>query len=210
MQEDDLDIEDHTPPKRVTPLRGRRSTPHQSPRAFASPGSPSSGVYSGNEDGPPPQAPPRTKKTGGWASDLLNMGFHRKTKTQTLSPPKESRQKEPDFDDREDSENDIPVIPDLEELKDEELAGQVAQAPAAPINRVATLQELDNDLLKHSAFSTLDGLDLRILTRFLAPENETKEEDVPWTWDVLFTEVSSALNEEWEGKMDREIELPEL
>ena len=65
------------------------------------------------------------------------------------------------------------------------------------MNRVATYRELDNDLLKHVAFATLDDIDLRLLTRRLAPESAVRERDEPWSWDVVFAEVSSELQKEW-------------
>ena len=52
--------------------------------------------------------------------------------------------------------------------------------------------ELDNDLLKHVAFATLDGdIDLRLLTRSMAPESALKESDEPWHWDqVIWQQLS--------------------
>lgn len=104
---------------------------------------------------------------------------------------------------KEDSDTDMPVIPDLDEVKDDDFIDQIAQAPSVAVNRVATYQELDSDLLKHAAFNTLDGIDLRLLTRCLAPENEIKEADEPWTWDIIFTDVSSELTgDEGKGETD--------
>ncbi|XP_013383474.1 intraflagellar transport protein 43 homolog [Lingula anatina] len=68
------------------------------------------------------------------------------------------------------------------------------------VNRVATYRELDNDLLRHAAFQTLDNeIDLKLLTKVLSAESEVIEEDKPWDWDQLFTEVSSELINEWEA-----------
>ncbi|XP_042630452.1 intraflagellar transport protein 43 homolog A-like [Cyprinus carpio] len=40
-----------------------------------------------------------------------------------------------------------------------------------------TYRELDNDLMKYSAFQTLDGeIDLKLLTKVLVPEQEVREE----------------------------------
>ena len=50
---------------------------------------------------------------------------------------------------------DIPVIPDLEEFQEEDMATQIAAPPSVQVNRVATYRELDNDLLKHSQLLTL-------------------------------------------------------
>ncbi|GIY82868.1 intraflagellar transport protein 43 homolog [Caerostris extrusa] len=91
--------------------------------------------------------------------------------------------------------SEIPVIPDLDTMKEEELSADVAKAPSLTISRIATYQELDSDLSKHSAFQTLDGIDLSLLTKRLLPEHLVKKEDeTPWTWDTLFADVSSHFN----------------
>nr|CAD7260561.1 unnamed protein product [Timema shepardi] len=175
-------------------------------------------------------------------------------------------------DKRDDSEDDIPVIPDLDDLQDDQLDSQVAVAPSVAVNRVATYKELDSDLLKHSAFATLDDINLQLLTKRLNLEADVKERattsrhkantrikletlqfhhssispadetpasstsntdpdwnssetssiscmapasshpgagtialyspDEVWTWDLLFTEVSSELRKEWEAKSE--------
>lgn len=56
---------------------------------------------------------------------------------------------------------------------------------------------MDNDLLKHVAFATLDDIDLKLLTKRMAPEAALKEADEAWNWDVLFAEVSGDLQKEW-------------
>ncbi|KFV46593.1 Intraflagellar transport protein 43, partial [Gavia stellata] len=104
---------------------------------------------------------------------------------------------------------DIPVIPDLEEVQEEDLAMQVAAPPSVQVNRVLTYHDLDKDLMKYAAFQTLDGeVDLKLLTKVLAPEHELREDDVSWDWDHLFTEVSSELVTEWDlGQSEREDHL---
>ncbi|XP_013774013.1 intraflagellar transport protein 43 homolog [Limulus polyphemus] len=108
--------------------------------------------------------------------------------------------------DKEDSDSELPTIPDLDDVREEDFTSEVAQAPSVAVNRMVTYQELDNDLLKHAAFTTLDGVDLHILTRCLAPENEIKEEDLPWTWNILFTDVASDLNAKWENSVDPDLD----
>ena len=54
-----------------------------------------------------------------------------------------------------DSVADIPVIPDLDDVQEEDMATQIAAPPSVQVNRVATYRELDNDLLKHSQLLTL-------------------------------------------------------
>nr|KAF6387047.1 intraflagellar transport 43 [Myotis myotis] len=71
---------------------------------------------------------------------------------------------------------DIPVIPDLEEVQEEDFVLQVAAPPSVQVNRVMTYRDLDNDLMKCAAFQTLDGtIDLKLLTKVLAPEQEVRE-----------------------------------
>uniref|UniRef100_A0A667GHL3 Tubulin tyrosine ligase like 5 n=1 Tax=Lynx canadensis TaxID=61383 RepID=A0A667GHL3_LYNCA len=146
----------------------------------------------------PPPKPPR--RQGGWADDStkasnctktgqrhwgLNAGHHTMHR----------RDLEPALLD----EADIPVIPDLEEVQEEDFALQVAAPPSIQVNRVMTYRDLDNDLMKYSAFQTLDGeIDLKLLTKVLAPEHEVREDDVSWDWDRLYTEVSSELLTEWD------------
>ncbi|XP_071063282.1 intraflagellar transport protein 43 homolog isoform X2 [Pseudochaenichthys georgianus] len=102
------------------------------------------------------------------------------------------------------------VIPDLEEVQEEDLNNQIAAPPSMQVNRVVTYRDLDNDLKYYSAFQPLDGeIDLKLLTKVLAPEQEVKEDDVIWDWDHLFTEVSSELLMEWDqGESEDQAALP--
>ncbi|NXN97089.1 IFT43 protein, partial [Rhinopomastus cyanomelas] len=94
---------------------------------------------------------------------------------------------------------DSPVIPDLEEVQEENLAMQVAAPPSLQVNQVLTYHDLDKELMKFAAFQTLDGeVDLKVLTKVLAPEHELREDDVNWDWDHLYTEVSSDIMTEWD------------
>ncbi|XP_041903210.1 intraflagellar transport protein 43 homolog [Corvus kubaryi] len=108
-----------------------------------------------------------------------------------------------------DDGGDIPIIPDLEDVQEEDLAMQVAAPPSVQVNRVLTYHDLDKDLMKYAAFQTLDGeVDLKLLTKVLAPEHELREDDASWDWDHLFTEVSSELVTEWDvGQSEREDHL---
>ncbi|PWA16332.1 hypothetical protein CCH79_00004531 [Gambusia affinis] len=102
---------------------------------------------------------------------------------------------------------DIPVIPDLEEVQEEDLTMQVASPPRIQVNRVMTYRDLDNDLKHFSTFQTLDGeIDLKLLSKVLAPEQEFKEEYVIWNWDHLFAEVSSELRMEQDQGESQESE----
>jgi intraflagellar transport protein 43 len=131
--------------------------------------------------GPRASAPPR--RTGGWGDEV-----RARTAKSVFREPVQQADSE---------DEDLPTIPDLEEVEAEDLALAVAEAPSVAVNRVATYKELDSDLFKHAAFATLEEIDLRLLTRCLAPETELKEADEEWTWDMLFTDVSSELQAEW-------------
>ncbi|KAJ9585296.1 hypothetical protein L9F63_002881 [Diploptera punctata] len=159
----------------------------QSPGPF---GSPSKGFGSSG-----PIAPPRSRRTGGWADEAIKSGKRRSAHNLI----EQERFRGPDQN-KADSDEDIPVIPDLDEMQDEDLVSQVAHAPSVAVNRVDTYKELDSDLFKHAAFATLDDVNLRLLTRCLNLESEVKEPDSPWTWDLLFTDVSSELHYEWESQ----------
>lgn len=161
----------------------------------------SSSASTGEE---PPPKPPR--RQGGWAVDPV------------LAPTKSGKKHAEEVEDhrlRQQSQEvsseggDIPVIPDLEEVQEEDLAMQVAAPPSVQVNRVLTYHDLDKDLMKYAAFQTLDGeVDLKLLTKVLAPEHELREDDVCWDWDHLFTEVSSELVTEWDvGQSEREDHL---
>uniref|UniRef100_A0A8B9PDS3 Intraflagellar transport 43 n=1 Tax=Apteryx owenii TaxID=8824 RepID=A0A8B9PDS3_APTOW len=144
-------------------------------------------------EGPPPKPP---RRQGGWADDpvLAPMSGEDNTPHLLLLPSPVA---------------DITVIPDLEEVQEEDLAMQVAAPPSVQVNRVLTYHDLDKDLMKYAAFQTLDGeVDLKLLTKVLAPEQELREDDVSWDWDHLFTEVSSELETEWDlGQSEREDHL---
>lgn len=134
--------------------------------------------------------PRRGRRTGGWGDD--------RAKTAKSVRIQSAAQRFPDRGGEDyDDDGDIPVIPDLDEVQDEDLALQVAEAPSVAVNRVATYRELDNDLLKHVAFATLDDIDLKLLTHSLAPEATLREPDEQWTWDEVFAEVSGQLQKEW-------------
>ncbi|KPP60729.1 intraflagellar transport protein 43A-like [Scleropages formosus] len=123
-------------------------------------------------EGPP--KPPR--RQGGWAEETSGPGSAKSGRRPALEE-QEDRRLRPQTPQGSDDE-DIPVIPDLEEVQEEDLTAQVAAPPSIQVNRVMTYRDLDNDLMKYSAFQTL--------------------EDVGWDWDHLFTEVSSELLSEWD------------
>uniref|UniRef100_A0A673ZI08 Intraflagellar transport 43 n=1 Tax=Salmo trutta TaxID=8032 RepID=A0A673ZI08_SALTR len=170
-------------------------------------------------EGPPPKP---ARRQGGWAEETsgsakeplsseLHIHLHqrgiRSGRRPAMVQDVEDRRLRPQTPQGSDDEGDIPVIPDLDEVQEEDLNMQVAAPPSIQVNRVMTYRDLDNDLMKYSAFQTLDGeIDLKLLTKVLAPEQEVREEDVGWDWDHLFTEVSSELLTEWDqGEKEEQV-----
>ncbi|XP_077522485.1 intraflagellar transport 43 isoform X2 [Amblyomma americanum] len=131
------------------------------------------------------KAPPKPRRNSGWAEDNSSSGLFREV-------PKMTRNET--VLERDDSDSEMPTIPDLGDVEREDLTTQVAQAPSVSMNQAVTFQQLDNELLKQAAFTTLDGCDLRLLTKYLTPEEYLKEPDVVWTWDTVFTEVANEIN----------------
>ncbi|XP_036126714.1 intraflagellar transport protein 43 homolog [Molossus molossus] len=141
----------------------------------------------------PPPKPPR--RQGGWADESMKAS---KSGRKASEEVEDHRLRQKSLDGSDD-EGDILVIPDLEEVQEEDFVLQVAAPPSIQVNRVMTYRDLDNDLMKYAAFQTLDGeIDLKLLTKVLAPEQEVREDDVSWDWDHLYTEVSSELLTEWD------------
>ncbi|XP_035467233.1 intraflagellar transport protein 43 homolog isoform X1 [Scophthalmus maximus] len=157
-------------------------------------------------DAPPPKP---ARRQGGWAEESSGSGSA-KSSRRPAAEDVEDRRLQPQTPQGSDDEGDIPVIPDLDEVQEEDLTMQIAAPPSIQVNRVMTYRDLDNDLKYYSAFQTLDGeIDLKLLTKVLAPEQEVKEDDVSWDWDHLFTEVSSELLMEWDqGENEEPAALP--
>ncbi|XP_069494138.1 intraflagellar transport protein 43 homolog isoform X2 [Ambystoma mexicanum] len=178
---------------------GRRArAPQDSPRDDNLPSRKNSSSASVAE-GPPPKP---ARRLGGWADDSTGAFKSGKKATDEVE---DHRFRQHSLEGSDDG-GDIPVIPDLEDVQEEDLAMQVAAPPSIQVNRVMTYRDLDNDLMKYAAFQTLDGdIDLKLLTKVLAPEHEVREEDVSWDWDFLYTEVASELLTEWDqGQVEKE------
>uniref|UniRef100_T1K930 Intraflagellar transport protein 43 homolog n=2 Tax=Tetranychus urticae TaxID=32264 RepID=T1K930_TETUR len=85
----------------------------------------------------------------------------------------------------------IPFIPDIDELDDPISKGPQDFVDNFVVNKLISLQELEKDIIKHQAFSNLCGVDSSILSSRLVSQGQVKEDDVPWTWDSLISEVAS-------------------
>lgn len=155
-------------------------------------------------DQPPPKP---SRRQGGWADDTPKEKKKGRRDVETFQEEDE-RLKIDNSVTQEDDDGDIPVIPDLEDVQEEDMMTQIAAPPSVQVNRVATYKELDSYFQKQSALfnvNLLDGeIDLKLLTNVLSPETEVFEEDKRWDWDRLFTEVASELQSEW--NTDKETE----
>jgi len=69
-------------------------------------------------------------------------------------------------------------------------------------NRVTAYEELDTDLVKNAAFTSLDGVSLSLLADKLYNENLVKEPDEVWNWNFLFTQISSEINSETQKEIE--------
>ncbi|KAG9268794.1 intraflagellar transport protein 43 homolog isoform X2 [Astyanax mexicanus] len=207
--EDTLQLGENGVPKTAakTGRRARQAAADMTGMEESRPGrKASSSGTSATGEGPPPKPP---RRQGGWAEETTGTGSAKSGRRQGAEEV-EDRRLRPQTPEGSDDESDIPVIPDLDEVQEEDLTMQVAAPPSIQVNRVMTYRDLDNDLMKYSAFQTLDGeIDLKLLTKVLAPEQEVREEDVGWDWDHLFTEVSSELQTEWDqGEREDQSPLP--
>ncbi|XP_033204198.1 intraflagellar transport 43 isoform X1 [Bombus vancouverensis nearcticus] len=139
----------------------------------------------------PPVAPPRTRKTG-WGDELKSGKIRGSSSIiEQLFLRERSRGTEKD-----DVIDDIPVIPDLDEIQEDNTLSDLVNTPTVNVNRVAAYKELDTDLVKNAAFMSLNGVNLSLLAEKLYNENLTKEPDEVWNWNLLFTQVASEVNSE--------------
>lgn len=194
---DDLGFEESAASRRSA-KQGRRAAGSRQAKAPAAP----EFEQTGGSDSPQPatevdSGPPKPNRVSGWGEDAPRRRGRNLGEGLEQFEDERLRPRSPEKSDE--SDNDIPVIPDLEEQQDEDITQTVASAPNVAVNRVATYRELDNDLLKQAAFLTLDNeIDLKLLTKSLSTEADLVEEDKPWDWDRLFTEVTSELLTQWE------------
>ncbi|XP_077537706.1 intraflagellar transport 43 isoform X1 [Haemaphysalis longicornis] len=193
MDADDLD-DLESPVKKTVTSRARRLSIFGNSSADVP-----TNAFASNGGGDSSRAPPKPRRNSGWAEDNSSSGLFRfrrpSARPQSTAPIEVPRTtKNETVLERDDSDTEIPTIPDLGEVEREDLTTQIAQAPSVSVNQVDTFQQLDSELLKQAAFTTLDGCDLRLLTKYLTPEEYLKEPDVVWTWDTLFTEVSNEIN----------------
>ncbi|KAL0105795.1 hypothetical protein PUN28_015894 [Cardiocondyla obscurior] len=140
-----------------------------------------------------PIVPPRSRKTG-WGDELKS--------AKSRPAPNIIEQERFRVAEKEQQEDDIPVIPDLDEIQEDNISSEIASAPIINANRVTAYEELDTDLVKNAAYTSLDGVSLSLLADKLYNENLVKEPDEVWNWNLLFTQISSEINSETQKKIE--------
>lgn len=90
--------------------------------------------------------------------------------------------------------DDIPELPDLDDIIDESAINDAKEAQAVAANRVETYKELNSELLKYSEFASSESIDLSKLMQCLQDELVLADHDVPLTKEQLFSEVASFIN----------------
>ncbi|XP_053672778.1 intraflagellar transport protein 43 homolog [Anopheles nili] len=90
--------------------------------------------------------------------------------------------------------DDIPVLPDADDLHESLLYIDNTNIPS-----IDTLKNLSSDISpkgKDAALSTLDEIDISILTECLENEEDIEEPDEVWTWEQLFAQLSVKISTE--------------
>lgn len=87
--------------------------------------------------------------------------------------------------------DDIPELPDLDDLLDDTAMDKPIETQAVAANRVETYKELNLELLKYSEFASSENIDLSKLMQCLLDERVLGDLDEPLTKEQLFVEVGS-------------------
>lgn len=89
----------------------------------------------------------------------------------------------------------IPTLPDLESMETTIEAETSADAPVMAVNKLFSYQDLEKDIAKFSALSSLDASEVSTLLKKILCESDVREEPGVWTWDNLIASVASKLND---------------
>lgn len=84
----------------------------------------------------------------------------------------------------------VQMIPDIDDMADEDLR-MPAEAPNVLVNKITSLQELEKERVNNLIFNNIDGVSLAPLVARVLPQHEVAEDDKPWTWDNLISDVAS-------------------
>ncbi|KAI9193266.1 intraflagellar transport protein 43-domain-containing protein [Polychytrium aggregatum] len=143
----------------------------------------------------------------GWGEGTESMG-RRPSNRLSESQAETVRKSRGDIDDEKESrwqnnqtDEVTVIIPDLNDVEDDEFLTTMASAPAVKTNAVKTINELDNELSLTMMGNMYEGLDLKgidlslLATRALCTPQDVIEHDTHWDWDVLFTEIATQMEQ---------------
>lgn len=85
-------------------------------------------------------------------------------------------------------EEEIPFIPDLDDPDDVLESGE--DLPNMVVSNLVNMQELDMDVDNRKTFFEIDGIDISLISSRLLTSELLQEDDEPWTWEGLLSQVS--------------------
>lgn len=95
---------------------------------------------------------------------------------------------------KDDSDDEILIIPDLDEEGGADADQRVAHAPRNITRRIPTLSELENEAVAAIPALDTEGLDLSVLHSTLVPLELLKEDDIVWTFETLLAQATDEVN----------------
>jgi len=101
--------------------------------------------------------------------------------------------------DAADDDDTTAYIPDLED-EEEDRARLVAQAPSLKSSRVLTIIELDEEIDMTLPSTSEIGVDLSVLQSYLMPQEQVREDDVPWDFEHELQSIASEMQREQEER----------
>jgi hypothetical protein len=138
---------------------------------------------------------------GGWMSTVVKEEATESVTTMEqarASPEKPVRPTAVSNKNKHDSDSDnedIIVIPDLDEEGGADADHKVAHAPRNITRRIPTLSELESETVSPIATAEIEGLDLSCLQSTLVPLELIRESDTVWTFESLLTEATDEINQ---------------
>lgn len=129
-------------------------------------------------------------KNGGWAEDE-----HRSARSRgRINLIEEERFKDKGYTEFDNNDDDIPVIPNIDDIQEDIISSKEAKQPTILIDR-STYKELDTEVspvqgksLELRSF-TKTNIDLYQLTKKLYSQKQVKEPDEEWTMESLYNDI---------------------
>ncbi|KAJ3663164.1 hypothetical protein Zmor_007470 [Zophobas morio] len=162
-------------------LPNKKSATKHGRRASNTPGTPEE-VLDGSGSNNTPDVPIRTRKTGGWAVEG--------TKSSKTKGPNIMEQERFQNEKGHESDDDIPVIPDIDDMPDDPLNLPDVKVPNMTVKE-STYKELDSQFeTGQPNFGNIGDIDLSILTSRLYPEKEVQRCTEVWTMESLYQDLA--------------------